>query len=116
MFVRAHEKHWFRRASALALLAWLGLVLMGMAQAMPVPTHDTLSLQASTLSTTTGHTHASHTCGAQFGCHCGGLCYGGTVPDSRALAHASMHGNEYAPLAPSVPVRLHPPLLHPPSA
>lgn len=110
------------RLSALALLAWFGLVLMGSAHAMapvsaPVPGPHNPQMHAQATSTDHGATvsTADMTCGMAFGCHCANLCTSFAAPHALHLARVDLPTSGHAPIVPSVPTRVLPPLLHPPS-
>ena len=122
--------HVFRRQSmihrlgALALLAWFGMVLMGSAHAMTaaaatvadagqhsthVHAHGASADHGATVAT------ADMTCGMASGCHCANLCASFTAPHAMQLARIALPASGHAPIVPSVPTRVLPPLLHPPS-
>ncbi|GEM_PF-5971017 len=111
-----------RRCSALALLAWFGLVLMGSAHAMTaasMPGNGPHAAHAHAQMATSGHAAtaeaADMSCGMVFGCHCANLCASFALPHTLDLAHVALPATGHAPIMPSVPTRLLPPPLHPPS-
>ncbi|NII11187.1 hypothetical protein [Oleiagrimonas sp. C23AA] len=120
----AHRRRTFRGLSALALLAWFGLVMMGIAHAAPAPT---ASAQHATSAPATAHAshHAAAAasdgtpdtgCGMTFGCHCGTSCYGAIVPFAPIFARTDCAGETYAPGVQPVPPGRGEPPLHPPSS
>lgn len=127
--ILVHRRRTFRGLSALALLAWLGLVMMGVAHAAPVSMSMSMSMaaadQASSAPVMSHHARHGHAaipdgapdsgCGMTFGCHCGTSCYGAIMPCAPVLASASPVGETYAQGVHPVPIGVGDPPLHPPS-
>jgi hypothetical protein len=114
-----------RSLSALALLAWLGMVSMGMAHAMPhagMTAGGAMATAMSTHANSASHAQMPHaqtpspSCGMSFGCHCGGLCFGLTLPRWHVLSPAPTHAGLPLDRVPPIPASYSEPPLHPPSA
>lgn len=105
-------------------MAWLGLVMMGVAHAATAPIAAARQAPSAAMSSHALH-HATMVvsdsvpdagCGMTFGCHCGVSCYGVVVPFAPTLAHVPATPQAYAPGVQPVPLGTGEPPLHPPPA
>jgi hypothetical protein len=118
-----HRRRTFHGLSALALLAWLGLVMMGTVHATSMhvgsahasppraasgPAHPVLTTKAVTRTPPAG-------CGMTFGCHCDMSCYAVAIPYAQSLAGVEARRETGAHVVQPVPAGMDDPPLHPPS-
>lgn len=119
-----HRRRTFHSLSALALLAWLGLVMMGPVHAASMPM---ASAYASPAKATSGPAHPVLTatatatgmpvagCGMTFGCHCGMSCFALAVSSAQPVAGIEGARETGAHVVQPVPAGMDDPPLHPPS-